>query len=259
MYAESIWRMVQESARKLTRQGNVPFTRTDLIACVQQQEPNCGPDSINPVIQGITDNLVGGAPGATGKKILYSVGRGIFVLYSKKDDKVLMQRTHLDRATTSQSQRLSPDPVANIPSTESELRDNILGILDRKLIEEKDIELVPEGRLPYTLPDGHTLYHASDILARRTDGQKYVSIEVKYKSAVTDQFKCRSYDAQHMKQEYGNRMLCIMLFVKTKAGISIGQAQKICHPFDRFIGVPIAEINESTIWDSLADEIANFL
>ena len=99
----------------------------------------------------------------------------------------------------------------------------------------------------------------SDILAQRNGGEKYVSIELKYKSAVTDQFKCRSYDAMHMKNEYSSRMLCVMLFVKSNAGVSIGQAEKICHPFDRFIGVPVADIGDSGIWKGLADEISTFL
>lgn len=57
-----------------------PFTRADLIRCVQRGDPNCSPNSINPIIQGLTDNLRGGAPGAVGKNLLHSVGRGQFVL-----------------------------------------------------------------------------------------------------------------------------------------------------------------------------------
>jgi hypothetical protein len=85
MNAEPIWRMVQESARELTRQGNDPFTRKDLIAGVHKRAPECGANSINPIIQGMTDNLKGGAPGSEGKNILHSIQRGQFVLYSKKD------------------------------------------------------------------------------------------------------------------------------------------------------------------------------
>lgn len=59
-----------------------PFTRGDLIRRVQRRYPDCWPDSINPIIQGLTDNLRGGAPGAAGKNLLHSVGRGQFVLKS---------------------------------------------------------------------------------------------------------------------------------------------------------------------------------
>ena len=259
MNAEPIWRMVQDCARELTRQGKAPFSRKDLIACIQQCAPKCEENSINPIIQGVTDNLKGGAPGADGKKILHSVSRGRFVLYSKKDDRAYVRESLSHHVRKSPVQRSINVPTTITPSTENALRDYILDILKTNLVGEQGIELIPERRRPYTLPDGHTLHHASDILAHRNGGEKYVSIELKYKSAVTDQFKCRSYDAMHMKREYSNRMLCVMLFVKANAGVSIGQAEKICHPFDRFIGVPVAEIGDSSIWKGLADEISTFL
>lgn len=75
-----IWRLVELAANELTKEGRVPFSRKDLVASVQRSRPDCGPDSINPIVQGLTDNLRGGAPGAVGKDILHSVGRGQFVL-----------------------------------------------------------------------------------------------------------------------------------------------------------------------------------
>ena len=77
---QAIWRLVQLCAQELTKNGIMPFTRGDLIQCVQRKNPVYEADSINPIIQGITDNLRGGAPGAVGKDILHSVGRGLFVL-----------------------------------------------------------------------------------------------------------------------------------------------------------------------------------
>jgi len=81
----SIWRLVQDCAEELTKSGYTPFTRSDLIKCVQSKRPNCAENSINPIIQGLTDNLRGGAPGAVGKNILHSVGRGKFVLSQRRD------------------------------------------------------------------------------------------------------------------------------------------------------------------------------
>jgi len=78
--SEAIWKRVYRCAQELTQHGMTPFTRGDLIRCVQRHDPDCGPDSINPIIQGLTDNLRGGAPGAVGKSLLHSVGRGQFVL-----------------------------------------------------------------------------------------------------------------------------------------------------------------------------------
>lgn len=259
MSKEPIWRMVQECARELTRQGNVPFTRKDIIVCVQVHDPKCNPDSINPMIQGVTDNLKGGAPIAVGKKILHSVGRGQFVLYSKKDV-LLAGQENSDKQPRDRKQPSEPAASAeSVPTTESELRDHILDILKSKLKHRRDIELVPEGQLPYTLPGKHKLYHASDILAQLDDGKRYVSIELKYRSAVTDQFKCRAFDALHMKKEYADRILCVMLFVKSNTGVSIRQAEKICYVFDRFFGIPVAEYEDSPVWDELAGEISLFL
>lgn len=77
---DAIWKRVYRCAEELTRQGVTPFSRGDLIRCVQHCDPACKPDSINPVIQGLTDNLRGGAPGTVGKNLLHSVERGLFIL-----------------------------------------------------------------------------------------------------------------------------------------------------------------------------------
>lgn len=76
----TIWKLVEQCAKELTANGISPFTRVNIIKCVQQKNPSYRPDSINPIIQGLTDNLKGGAPGAVGKNILHSAGRGLFVL-----------------------------------------------------------------------------------------------------------------------------------------------------------------------------------
>ena len=73
-----IWRPLENCARELTAAGRSPFTRGELISCIRAIDPSIGPDSINPIIQGITDNLNGGAPGAVGKDILHNVARGQF-------------------------------------------------------------------------------------------------------------------------------------------------------------------------------------
>jgi hypothetical protein len=77
---EPIWRLVEKAAEELTKQGRAPFTRGDVIAMVQRSNATYGPDSINPIIQGVTDNLRGGASGSVSREILHSVGRGQFVL-----------------------------------------------------------------------------------------------------------------------------------------------------------------------------------
>lgn len=256
MYQYPIWKMVKDCAQELTKRGIVPFTRQDIIDCIHQHDPGCKANSINPIIQGLTDNLKGGAPGAVGKKILHSVGRGQFELYSKQDSPISQPpptpQVNMPKPVTAGNSK------ATTLETENELRDYILAKLKEKLRLRTNIHLVPEGRLSYQLPNGHTLFHASDILAQ-TDVKKYVSIELKYKSAVTDQFKCRAFDAIHMKKEYDNNILCIMVFVKTSAGISIHQAQKISYPFDQFFAIPASEIDTTNVWNELSDSISTFL
>ena len=78
-----IWQHIQRCAEQLTESGHTPFTRGDLIKCIQKDKPECGAGSINPIIQGVTDNLKGGA-GGVGKDILHSVERGQFILNSNR-------------------------------------------------------------------------------------------------------------------------------------------------------------------------------
>lgn len=257
MNGKPIWQMVQDCARKLTQAGRVPFTRIDIIECIHEHTPKCDHNSINPMIQGLTDNLKGGAPGAVGKKVLHSVGRGQFVLYSKKDKKIPSAPTTKNMSMSHKSEKAS-EPNKLTPSTENELRNFILIRVAKLLSNRPDIQLVPEGRLGYKLEGGYTLFHASDILALGNNN-KHVSVELKYKSAVTDQFKCRTYDAIHMKKEYGDQLLCIMVFVKSTSGISIQHAERICYPFDHFIGLQVAEIENNSAWEELAEKISTFL
>ncbi len=103
---QSIWRLVRCCAKELTERGQTPFTRGDLIKCVQRTNPHYEENSINPIIQGITDNLRGGAPGAVGKNILHSVDRGLFVLKeslpSKQKSVASSVKTRADRSTSAE-------------------------------------------------------------------------------------------------------------------------------------------------------------
>jgi hypothetical protein len=72
--------IIKESAEVLTRIGKTPFSRKDIIELICWKYCDINEDTINPMIEGMTDNLQGGAPGATGTNILHSVGRGEFEL-----------------------------------------------------------------------------------------------------------------------------------------------------------------------------------
>ena len=95
-----------------------------------------------------------------------------------------------------------------------------------------------EGPLNYRLPDGTERSHKNDILVTLLDGS-LVAIELKVRSAVSDQFKCRAYDMIHIKQSM--RSVCgVMVYFHFKgAGISVALAQSYSYPFDKFLGFEV--------------------
>ena len=249
-----IWRLVETTAHELTAAGRSPFTRRDLISCIQAIDPSIGADSINPIIQGVTDNLRGGAPGAVGKDILHRVARGRFVLRQgslddlREDKKLILSKPDICNVDR-------PDP--DLPASEAELRDRLVALLTPKLPK---IRLESEGSVQYSLPSGRTMSHASDILATKADSAKRVSIEIKYRSAVTDQFKARAYDAAHMKRTHGDSILTVLVFAKSDTGISIDRARDIGYEFDRFYGDAARTFLDSDrLIDEMAREIGHFL
>lgn len=126
-------------------------------------------------------------------------------------------------------------------------------------------ECAVEGVLEYHLPDGTRLTHKSDILLeyqRSGSGpgvQNYVSIEIKHRSAVTDQFKCRSFDMLHMKNVFGARLHGIMVFARACQGIGLDRARAICYPFDEFVGIDLIEADPSNVWHELLDKLEGVL
>jgi len=79
------WIVLKECAEELTRQGLTPFTRQQLIQAVQARYPGRGESSLNPMIQGMTVNLKGGAPGGVGKEVFRRVDRGLFELLKQPE------------------------------------------------------------------------------------------------------------------------------------------------------------------------------
>jgi hypothetical protein len=82
-YNKPTTQIIEEIANRLTKNGDVPFSRKDIIENFKAMYPDANEDTINPMIQGITLNLEGGAPGAIDKNILLSIGTGQFVLLTK--------------------------------------------------------------------------------------------------------------------------------------------------------------------------------
>lgn len=60
------------------------FTRQDIIRVFKAVYPDANENTINPMIQGMTDNRTGGAPGAVGRNILHCIGNGIYELNKER-------------------------------------------------------------------------------------------------------------------------------------------------------------------------------
>jgi hypothetical protein len=150
----TIWKLVEECARELTENGISPFTRADIIKCVQRKNAKYGPNSINPIIQGLTDNLRGGAPGALGKNILHSVGRGLFVLRGENLEsmkhQVVYPSTHRPiNLVSRESDSFMPDKMINQISNNRARR---MGGYDFQFICTIEPEKGPNGKVLTFMP-----------------------------------------------------------------------------------------------------------
>ena len=73
------WELVLEAAKSLTTRGLVEFTRAQLLDEVRRRDASRQPESVGPVIQGMTANATGGPPSPCGTPLV-RVGHGIYRL-----------------------------------------------------------------------------------------------------------------------------------------------------------------------------------
>jgi hypothetical protein len=276
------WQLLKEVAEKLTREKKVPFTRGQLIEGVRQLHPDVGENTLNPMIQGMTINLQGGAPGGLGKNVLFSIDRGSFELYD-----AVKHNIRAPAAAPSINETISDNTSSEILKAEltdvepkiaeSEVRDLLMQVLFHRLGKDGTwsgagklarfdlgeqyggFKCFAEKSLMYTLPSDEKLSHCSDILISNTEKNRHISLEIKHRSAVTDQFKCRSYDIMHLKRTYGDNLLGVMVYVKTTTGLSVRQARSICYSFDHFFSVDSVSKHIPTAWDDPILAIENFV
>lgn len=122
-------------------------------------------------------------------------------------------------------------------------------------------QFAAEGKLEYELPGGKILAHCSDVLGTvRIEGpveseERFISVEIKHTSAVTDQFKCRSFDMFHLKPQLGGRVFGIMLFARAGQGIGFDHARAISYPFDVFVGVDLRSTSPDQWWGGLLSAV----
>ena len=129
----------------------------------------------------------------------------------------------------------------------------------RFLLHERfgNCECRAEGKLTYELPSGRKLSHTNDILLE-CNSTRFFGIECKFLSAVTDQFKCRSYDMLHLKKTFAEQLVGIMVYVHFRGNcLSLEQAREICYPFDHFFGFDIHKFEdfETLNWNCVSDVI----
>ncbi len=124
-------------------------------------------------------------------------------------------------------------------------------------LDEQAYRIVPEGKVDYQV-GSRRIKHRSDLLMEDEAGIPRVSIEVKYRSAVTDQFKSRSYDFAHMKREHPD-LMGVMVYVKSNTGISPELAREICHDYDLFYSVPEVKATTVESWMPLLEHIRAWL
>jgi hypothetical protein len=244
--------------------------------------PEKGEGSLNPMIQGMTINLRGGAPGGIDKEIFCSVGRGLFELYDPKKHgpiphvaPTVQTKEKLIEFAHEKSEELPAHVKIN--ATEDEVRDLLMQVIYHRIGREggwegsgktasfdlrdefKGYKCFAERPLAYALPTSIEIIHTSDILISNEEKKRHISIEIKHRSAVTDQFKCRSYDMCHLKKSYGDNLLGMMVYVKSTTGISAKHAKSICYSFDRFFGIPSESRHIPTVWDEIISVIVDFL
>jgi len=244
--------------------------------------------SLNPMIQALTVNAPGGAPGGGiyRKKLLWRTGRGQLVLYNKERHRVgqaVREAISIPQAENMPEDLQKTEPIAppeeqaegtsaQLLESESRVRDFLMQLLYYNLGEKdswtkqkgiaaftldkkyRNLECISEGSLQYKLPSGYTMSHKSDILIHDKTGNHHISIEIKHRSAVTDQFKCRTYDILHLKQTHP-KLHGIIIYVKRATGISPTHAKSICYPFDYFISVAEQEIYNPQKWENLLSNV----
>jgi hypothetical protein len=274
------WQLLKEAGEILTNEGKSPFTRGQLIESVLKLHPGIGENTLNPMIQGMTVNLKGGAPGAVGKNVFYSVDRGMFQIYNgAKTVQNLSKLTHEivhENPSKPLDHNISEELGAEteVKQSESEIRDLLMQVLFHRLgngtwtgdgkaaqfdVRTEGFKCWAERSLSYDVPGDQKLSHCSDILISNSGQNRHISLEIKHRSAVTDQFKCRAYDIMHLKQTYGNNLLGVVVYVKSTPGISVRQAQSICYPFDHFFSVDSGSRHNPTVWNALVSAIEAFV
>jgi hypothetical protein len=126
---------------------------------------------------------------------------------------------------------------------------------------ERWFELEREAELSYGLASGELLRHKCDLVLSIRNPKlslpPILNIELKFRSPVSDAFKARAYDQQHLKRAYPY-LFGLLAYVKpARSGISFEQARRIAYSFDVFVFVREAELSQTGVWEPLIKLVEN--
>ncbi|RLG94990.1 hypothetical protein DRO37_03910 [Candidatus Bathyarchaeota archaeon] len=121
------WKLIEIAARDLHRlSSDGTFTRKQIIDYINKTllkgKESRNPSSLNPMIQALTANAPGGAPGGIGKNVLWRVGKGRYRLFDPDRDRPIPEKTVENRPivaghiTDGYVIRVEPEGSIKIPS-----------------------------------------------------------------------------------------------------------------------------------------------
>ena len=122
---------------------------------------------------------------------------------------------------------------------------------------ERMFDIQKEAQLKYYVSAEQELSHKCDLVLSIW-GQKLLympilNVEIKFRSAVTDAFKARSYDQIHLKRAYPH-LLGVLAYAKPQhSGISFDQARQVCNAFDFFVFVEEEDLYGGSVWNPLVE------
>jgi hypothetical protein len=165
-YAQPHWKLLLDCGRRLTAAGRTPFTRGMLIDCAQRVDPTAKEGSLNPTIQGMTDNLRGGNGSGLLHPSFHSVGRGEFVLLDSAMGSPIAEDDHRQALAAKWEERPLVDPAARLRSlapaaTSLDGFERRIGLIG--CVKEKEKRAVPARSL-YRSP----LFHGRRAYVERT-------------------------------------------------------------------------------------------
>lgn len=150
-----LWRLVDIATLEMTDGGKEYFTRKEICdyindVLIKNADGRKETESISPVIQGVTVNAPGGAPGAVNRRILYRVDRGLYRRVREGDEDALPFQGGKEARERDASRTRRGERERGGSSSSRSLLEGILeGLAEEELytvrVEEDGGIILPEG------------------------------------------------------------------------------------------------------------------